>query len=221
MNDKIRNYVEDLFADAPRTRQAAELRDELTANLRDRYEDLLARGQDEETAYRVVIEGIGDIDGLLRGLREEEAEDPELAQMQRQKSALIVSSAIAVYILSVIFPLVGNLFGGIGDTVGIILMLVCCAAATMMLVYNGMTQPKKEKTSGTIVDDFKAWSTKKEDSKAVIKLVSSVIWSVATMLFLILGVFFDAWNPGWLVFPLAAVVSNIVAMGLKMGDDSK
>ncbi len=217
MNDRIRNYVEGLFLDAPRTRKAAELKDELTANLRDRYEDLVARGQDEETAYNVVIEGIGDIDELLRGLREEEAEDPEMLQMQKQKSALIVSSAVAIYILSLIFPLIADNFGQFVQTVGNILMIICWAAATMMLVYNGMTQPQKTKTkpSGTIVDDFKAWSTKKEDSKSVIKLVSSVIWSVATMLFLVLGVFFDAWNPGWLIFPLAAVVTNIVAMAIK------
>jgi hypothetical protein len=136
--------------------------------------------------------------------------------MDKQKSALIISASVAVYILSFVFLYIGNLFGDIGVNIGMVLALVCWAAATAMLVYNGMTKPKYEKKSDTIVENFKAWSSEKEDKKGVLKLVSSCIWSMATMLFFVFGVLFHAWHPAWLVFILAAIANNIVAIVFKL-----
>jgi hypothetical protein len=216
MHDKIRAHVEGLFEQAPRNRRTAELKDELIANLSDRYDDLVSRGQDEFAAFTAVIDGIGDFNELIGGLKEAEQQDPEVIQMDKQKSALIVSAAVAMYILSFVFLYIGNLFGTIGQTAGMVFMLVCWAAATSMLVYNFMTRPKYEKKSDTMVENFKAWSSEKEDSKGIIKLVSTCIWSIAPMVFLLLGVFFNAWHPGWLVFPLAAVANNIIVNVFKM-----
>ncbi len=88
MHDKIRAHVEGLFEQAPRNRRTAELKDELIANLSDRYNDLVARGQDEFAAFSTVIDGIGDFDELITGLHEAEQQDPEVVQMEKQKSAL-------------------------------------------------------------------------------------------------------------------------------------
>jgi hypothetical protein len=216
MHDKIRTHVEGLFENAPRNRRTAELKDELIANLSDRYNDLVARGQDEFAAFTTVIDGIGDFDELIGGLKEAEQQDPEVLQMDKQKSALIVSSSVAIAILSLAFLYIGNLFGEIGATIGMILMLICWAAAASMLIYNFMTRPKYEKQSETMVENFKAWSSNQEDKKGLVKLASSCIWSMATMLFFLLGVFADAWHPGWLVFLLAAVANNIIVMVFKM-----
>lgn len=221
MHDKIRAHVEGLFEQAPRNRRTAELKDELIANLCDRYNDLVARGQDEFAAFSTVIDGIGDFDELITGLHEAEQQDPEVLQMEKQKSALIVSSAVAIYILSGIFIFVGSLFGRVGETIGMVMTLLCVAAATMMLVYHSMTKPKDEKNGDTMVENFKAWSSKREDQKSTVKLLSSLIWSIATMLFLFTGVFFNTWRYGWLLFPLAIVVNNIVVMLFKMNGGDK
>jgi hypothetical protein len=189
-----------------------EMRDELEAKLCDRYDDLIKHGHDEDTAFKIAIEGIGDFDELIRGLKDDEIKDPEVIQMQRQRSALIVSISVAIYILSLIFPLIFGFFGRAGGTIGLVLMFICWAGATMMLVYNGMTSPRHEKRGDTIVEEFKAWSSQNEDKKAMKKMITSVVWSVATMLFLLLGVFCNVWEHAWLLFPLAAVVTNIVFM---------
>jgi hypothetical protein len=216
MHDKIRAHVEGLFEQAPLNRRTAELKDELIANLSDRYNDLVARGQDEFAAFTTVIDGIGDFDELIGGLRQAEQQDPEVIQMDKQKSALIVSSSVAIAILSFVFLYIGNLFGDIGVNIGMILTLICWAAAASMLIYNYMTKPKYEKKSDTMVENFKAWSSEKEDKKGILKLVSSCIWSLATMLFFVFGALFHAWHPAWLVFILAAVANNIVAIVFKM-----
>jgi hypothetical protein len=221
MRDRIRYHVDSLFEGAPRTRRAMELRDELEANLCDRYDDLIKRGHDEDSALKIAIEGIGDFDELIGGLRETERYDPESEQMQRQKSAIIVSISVAIYIISLIFPLVFEWMGRFGETLGMVLMIICWAGATMLLIYNGMTKPKHIKKDDSLVEEFKAWSSRKEDKKALVKQLSSIVWSSAAMLYLIIGIFFDAWHPGWLIFPLAAVVNNVLVMLLGFKGDGR
>ena len=44
MNEHIQEYVRGLFEDAPRTKKAMELQEEIAANLNDKYNDLVAYG---------------------------------------------------------------------------------------------------------------------------------------------------------------------------------
>ena len=61
MNQKLTQYVDSLFAGLPQSRQASDLREELLANLNDRYEDELAQGTGEEDAFQRAIESLGDL----------------------------------------------------------------------------------------------------------------------------------------------------------------
>lgn len=42
MENRIRDYLEDLFADAPQTKKVYELKEEMFQNLIEKYRDLLA-----------------------------------------------------------------------------------------------------------------------------------------------------------------------------------
>ena len=66
MNDKIRNHVNVIFAAAPKTAKAAEMKEELLTNLNDKYEDLLKSGYDSTAAFHIALSGIGDIDELFQ-----------------------------------------------------------------------------------------------------------------------------------------------------------
>ena len=68
MNEKLRCYIDDLFANAPSTVRAVELKEELYQNLTDKYNDLIAQGKSEESAYNIAIASIGDVDSLISGL---------------------------------------------------------------------------------------------------------------------------------------------------------
>ena len=70
MNDKIRNHINIIFAAAPKTTKATEMKEELLINLNDRYEDLLKSGYDSTSAFHIAISGIGDIDELFEACRD-------------------------------------------------------------------------------------------------------------------------------------------------------
>lgn len=214
MNEKIRNHVDTLFYDAPATRRTTEFKEELISNLLDRYNDLVAQGKNEEEAYAVVIAGIGDVDELIRGLREQNVFDPTLAQLQRQKSALLVSFAVGLYIVSFLFPIIFSsslLFNSRFFTMlGSVLMFLTWAFATGLLIYNAMSKPKYIKSEDTMVEDFKEWKREKPRRKSLERSIQSMVWSVTVIIYLSLGFFLDVWNPGWMIFLLAAVVTQIV-----------
>lgn len=47
MEPKLRDYIENLFATAPNTKQSYELKEEIIRNTIERYHDLLADGKSE------------------------------------------------------------------------------------------------------------------------------------------------------------------------------
>lgn len=61
MNRKIKKYVDSLFENAPRTRRMYELKEEILANLNDKYNDFLDKGMDENTAYNGAISNMDNI----------------------------------------------------------------------------------------------------------------------------------------------------------------
>ena len=59
MNEKIRKEVNILFENAPNTKRANDLKDEIISNAEDKYEDLLKQGKKEEEALKTVLQEIG------------------------------------------------------------------------------------------------------------------------------------------------------------------
>ena len=48
MKEKLRTHIETLFSDAPNTKKAIELKEELIQNSYDKYDDLIFDGWDDE-----------------------------------------------------------------------------------------------------------------------------------------------------------------------------
>ena len=68
MEHRIRQHIEGLFANAPKTSKATELKEEMILNIIERYHDLVNDGMSEEDAFRSAITGIGDVSELIAGL---------------------------------------------------------------------------------------------------------------------------------------------------------
>jgi len=66
MNNKIKAYVDKLFADKLGEPFIKDAKEELLANLNDKYNDLIAEGKSGDEAYLLVISGIGDVDELFK-----------------------------------------------------------------------------------------------------------------------------------------------------------
>lgn len=217
MQAKIRDHVEYLFQSAPRTPRAVELKEELIANLIDKYEDLLRQGETEEAAYGIAIAGIGDIDELVQGLREQEVWNPAGIQAQRQRSALLVAVAVGLFIASLIFPTILGYFSSLFGTrffsmIGFSLMILCIATGVGLLVYNQRSKPRYVKMEETIVEDFKEWKINKENRAALSNTIQSIIYIGSVPLYLFIGIFLGMWHPGWLIFLLAPLLGQIVRL---------
>ena len=62
MDDKLTNYVNGVFAPYDEVKSATELKADLLSDLQERFRELKAEGKDDETAFTMTIESIGDIE---------------------------------------------------------------------------------------------------------------------------------------------------------------
>lgn len=81
MREKLSQYIDLLFSHAALTVENAELKEEILQNTLERYDDLLKEGRTEQEAYRITVDGIGDLSGLI------ELEKPSYAQPLYEKPA--------------------------------------------------------------------------------------------------------------------------------------
>lgn len=65
-NEKLTTYVNELFAPYDGTKSVTELKADLLADLQERFRELEAQGQDEDTALEMTIDSIGDIDQTVQ-----------------------------------------------------------------------------------------------------------------------------------------------------------
>lgn len=66
MNEKLDQYLNGVFAPYDGVKSVAELKADLLADLQERFRDLIAEGKDEETAFQMTIDSIGDIEETVR-----------------------------------------------------------------------------------------------------------------------------------------------------------
>ena len=62
MNEKLINYLNGVFATYDGIKSVAELKADLLFDLQDRFTELKAEGKDDETAFKMTIDSIGDIE---------------------------------------------------------------------------------------------------------------------------------------------------------------
>ena len=201
MNEKLRNYIDGLFENAPKTVRAVELKEEMYQNLTDKYNDLIAEGKSEESAYNIAIASIGDVEILISGLSGEKQMESEAS---RKRSAILTAVAIALYILCPVPVIL------LQNTVGVMALFLFVAAATGLLIYNGVTRERYVKTDDTMVEDFKEWKQhSKQKNKAADAIVGS-FWLIAVCVYIVVSFMTGAWHITWIIFLIAAAVASLI-----------
>ena len=211
MNDKIKTHVDGLFEGAPQSRKVQELKEELLGNLNSKYDDLIADGFTPDDAYRTVIAGIGDVSELMRQIQNESAFNSNYSPADRKKSAVFVAIAVGLYILS---PVCVILFGGVlgQGVLGVILMFVFVALATGLLIYNSMSSPKYIKEDDTIVEEFKQWKSDNSEKKRIRNSISSIMWTLIVIIYLVFSFYFGAWAYSWIIFIIGFLAEGIIKL---------
>lgn len=152
-----------MFASLPQTVQMRQLRDELLANMEDKYHELKRKGKSENEAIGIVISEFGNIDEIIDEfgisypdertekslLTETEAED--YLHTTRKTSKLIGMGTVLCIMGAAILVLItglmesGFLTGlsmGTGVIIGLIPLLLFVAVAVGLFIYAGMKLEK-------------------------------------------------------------------------------
>lgn len=211
MENRLRNHIDILFSNMPQNQNTQEIKEEMLQNLIEKYYDLLAEGKNEETAYSITIASIGDISSLFE---KESPIDPQVIQKQKNKSALLTSIAIMLYILCVvpciIFSMSGNVM--LNSVLGPVLMFVMIAAATGLLIYNSKTKIKSNHNRETMVDEFKQWQSGNPSQAGKYKSIKGVLWSVTVLIYLLVSFLTFAWYITWIIFIIAVAVEQVIKL---------
>lgn len=212
MNSKIRSKVESLFTEAPKTKKALELKEEIIVNLIEKYDDLVKVGKSPEEAYNNVIASIGDVDELIRSLKQNDILSSEREEQERKKTALVVSGAVGLYILSVITLITMTAILNINGAIGTMVFLLIAGVATCILIYHFMSRPSYTKMDDTLVEEFKEWKQNSTQTNQLRKSLISIMWTLITVIYLLLSFTLNIWSYSWIIFILGAVIEQIIKL---------
>lgn len=220
MENSIREFINELFVDGPKSRKALELKEEMIANAVDKFRDLLKEGYREEDAFDVVINSIGNVQELFFELEREEQEEMEgnwyieYMFMLQKKKAKFIAIAVGLYIFA---AGVFCLFAMADDEMGLVLTAFLCIAPTVMLVYSGMMIPKLPGGEQTAVkEEYQEKKEKKNIGKEVRNAVSTIIWCATVAFYFLISFETGAWHITWVIFLVAVCIQTIVGLIFSM-----
>jgi hypothetical protein len=211
MYDKLRTHVDELFNSAPKTRKAKELKEEILANLIDRYNDFSENGKSEIDAFNNAISGIGDVEELINALNENDVFDYEKIQKQREKHAFNVAISVALYIIGAAIVILFDSLG-LDTNIAAAIMLIIDAFATGLIIYSTMTRPKYVKADDTMVEDFKEWKQQSSNKKVMLKSINSIFWPIIVAIYLLMSFVFHIWAYSWIIFIIGIAMLNIIRL---------
>lgn len=150
----------------------------------------------------------------------------ERVKMKKQEfTSTSTMSIITGVILCVLSPvaLIGiSAIGGYNDdrlsTYGVIVLLIMVAIAVFMFIRVGNIN-----NSYSALLQIEEYSPKGKKNNKVIGAVASIVWPLATAIFLIWGLGFGAWHICWIVFPITGVLFGAFsgAYSIIKGDDKR
>lgn len=207
MDDKLRRYIDGLFGDVPQTKNVVELKEEMLQNLREKYEDLLGEGKSEEAAFNIAVAGIGDINELVNDMNK--AKKTDATASDKQRSAMLTSIAVMVYVLSIvpILYFLGHPWSFFNGIIGFFIMI---AVGTGILIYNGMTKPKYSRGEDTMVEEFREWKTNRAEKRATRMSISVALWSILLALYFIISFSTYAWHVTWVIFVIGVAIEALI-----------
>ncbi|MBQ7321215.1 MAG: hypothetical protein IJW99_03885 [Clostridia bacterium] len=74
MREQIPAYLDRVFANAPCTRKAVEMKEAILADTLEKYDDMVREGKKPQDAYRNAVGSIGNLEDLIASLRNEQPE---------------------------------------------------------------------------------------------------------------------------------------------------
>lgn len=216
MNERIRKHMNMLFETAPKTRKAMDLKEEMTRNACDKFDDLVSEGYAQEEAYQNVIASIGDVSELFEELEEKSLYT--MTEEQRRKKAILTAMSVGIYIFAAVvfflFVWADSFFGGYRDltTLGLVIAGAVCIPPTCILVYVANLYPDYKKREDNLVEEYKERSSSSKREKAIRNSVYTIIWMVTFILYFLISFMTGAWYITWVIFLMGCCGQAIAAL---------
>ncbi|KMK77521.1 permease prefix domain 1-containing protein [Alkalihalobacillus pseudalcaliphilus] len=151
----IINYLDNMFSSLPKSQQITQLKEELLANMEEKYYELKSAGKSENEAIGVVISEFGNIDEIIEefdlGLNQSNHEALPLLNdddvytyiedtrvFQKMIGIGVFLCIIGSALLTLILQLPLVLSDGTKLTIGLTILLVFVAIAVGIFIYSGM-----------------------------------------------------------------------------------
>ncbi len=206
MRNQLINYVNLLFAGNP---EAVDIKEEILQNTLDRYDDMIAQGRTPEAAYSLAISGIGDISELLRSstagfVFSASPVSNSAPQESEQKKALrkfLRGIAVGLFILCPI-PLFL-----LQNEIGLCLLLAIVAVATVLIIFASK--------------DEKAPLSELTPQQKMTKSISSLFWTIGSIIYFIVSFKTFAWHITWIIFPLIGAIEGLVHACMDLKEERK
>lgn len=215
MNSKIKNYVDVVFKDVPRSKKAIELKEEIISNLNERFEDYLKEGKSETESYGLAVANMGDIDEMIREVMPNEDFVKE-ANTYRKRNAKNTAIGVALYIVGaaalILFAVIGEQVGmdELGGTLGVITLLILAAIATAMIIYSHMSTPKEYKDYEECQEqEIKSMQPK---DRKIFEAISSIYWLIVTAVYLLISFLTRAWGITWIIWVISGIIHQIIVV---------
>lgn len=204
----IRNYINAMFSSLPKTPEILRLQAEMLENMEDKYNDLIREGKSEHEAVGIILADIGSAENLKAELgitdtqpQPTEADSEFLAQRAafHRKFAIAIASGVALCICGIIAAAICDEFTH-NDALTSFAFFAPIAVAVAIFVYFGIREDWYEERYKEIYHHMEP------KSKNIADAVSSIIFPLAVIIYLILGFLFNLWHPGWIIFPIAGLL---------------
>lgn len=217
MDEKIRKHINELFKEAPKTRRAVELKEEMTQNTIEKYEDLIAEGHQEEDAFQIVVGSIGDVTELFEDLKGRSLF--LLPEEQRRKKAVLTAVAVGLYIFAFVVFIVGmilyDMFFPMSPDGGVFMLaltVLICIPPTCMLVYAANMYPAHNKKEENLVELYKEAAQANKRERAIKNSISMIIWLVTLLVYFWVSFMTWQWAVTWILFFVGACAQAILVL---------
>ncbi|MEG2575484.1 MAG: permease prefix domain 1-containing protein [Christensenella sp.] len=201
MEEKLRQYVEKLFAEAPKTAKLRELREEILMNLKEKYSDLRETGVSEEEAYEIVKGSIGDVEELISSAQE--ADVPQEAERMPQEPHKDTKHKAFKEYMGAMWLIITALYFLISfatrawHITWVIFIIGVAVEQCIRAIF--CTEDEQGGTNG-------------EKRK---KIYTSVFWMFIVIIYFVLSFATHAWYLTWIIFLIGAAINSIIRINVK------
>ncbi|MEA4988050.1 MAG: permease prefix domain 1-containing protein [Anaerovorax sp.] len=216
--NQIRNYIEAMFSGLPKTREVVEMKLTMLENMEEKFEELLKEGKNENEAVGMVLADFGSMEELKAELGisdisevvtiasspiQENTSLKEEFYAFKKKFGIAIAIAVGFFILAPAMYLLFETIFGNNSPIAIFAFFLSIACGAGICIYFG-TQNDKYKELLHIKENGR-----EEDDAGISTLVASIGFPIATIAYLSMGFFWDLWHPGWIIFPITAMIVGI------------